>query len=202
MCETEQIVETPYENTLCSWRRTLRPPSQYNLLLLHANPNSQNKSPLCCCEPLYWHCICQQSVFFPHCRLILARRLMKTQVQVLLKNDTHRISTYFLHFVTSFFCQQIYTFSFYTYWVAPTLLLTSYLNQPLTAGFHMFALLPASTFSEPREGHTAHAYRCPLLRLARLLQSSVPASPKWESSRDAIGKSRELNVQSDNIIVV
>ena len=25
----------------------------------------------------------------------------------------------------------------------------------------MFALFPASTFSEPREGHTAHAYRCP-----------------------------------------
>ena len=91
MCETEQIMETPYENTLWSWRRTLRPSSLNNLpLLLHANPNSQDKSLLCCCGPLYWHCICQQSVFFPHCRLILARRLMKTQVQVLLRNDRHR----------------------------------------------------------------------------------------------------------------
>ena len=107
MCETEQIMETPYENPRWSWRRTLRPSSINNLpLLLHANPNSQDKSLLCCCGPLYWHCICQQSVFFPHCRLILARRLMKTQVQVLLRNDTHRRSTYFLHFVTSLFCQQ------------------------------------------------------------------------------------------------
>ena len=103
-------------------------------LLLHANPNSQDKSLLCCCEPLYWHCICQQSVFFPHCRLILARRLMKTQVQVLLRNDTHRRSTYFLHFVTSFFCQQIYTFSLYSFWLPPILLQTSYLNQALHCG--------------------------------------------------------------------
>ena len=111
-------METPYENTLWSWRRTLRPSSLNNLPLLHANPNSQNKSPLCCCEPLYWHCICQQSVFFPHCRLILARRLMKTQVQVLLRNDTHRRSTYFLHFVTSLFCQQIHIHIFPLFFLA------------------------------------------------------------------------------------
>ena len=182
MCETEQIVETPYENTLWSWRRTLRPPSQYNILLLHANPNSQNKSPLCCCEPLYWHCICQQSVFFPHCCLILARRLMKTRAKVLLRSHTHRKSTTILHFVISVLLSAIILvciFRLCLVLVPPILVQTSYANQPLTAGLHLFALLPASTFSEPREGHTAHAYRCPLLRLARLqLQSSVPASPK------------------------
>ena len=94
-------METPYENILWSWRRTLRPSSLNNLPLLHANPNSQNKSPLCCCEPLYWHCICQQSVFFPHCCLILARRLMKTRAKVLLRSHTHRKSTTILHFVIS-----------------------------------------------------------------------------------------------------
>ena len=149
-------METPYENTLWSWRRTLRPSSLNNLpLLLHANPNSQDKSLLCCCGPLYWHCICQQSVFFPHCRLILARRLMKTQVQVLLRNDTHRRSTYFLHFVTSLFCQQIYTFSFSSYWVPPILLRTSYLNQALHCG-------PPHVCSPPR-----------LLRLFRSLGRDI-----------------------------